>query len=152
MPLLPSNHKELPVKTSDKFKRCVSTRSVAKTFVPPWTMGDTSAESSDGEKTIVSSRIFDNDHEKSKVTVNHNDSDLQNRSTKNSPDSPDLVSTPPGESDINDLDPTKCPLFDNILHQDFSERGLKVGNIFFDGNNGDTCNFDEQYSHPVYPS
>ena len=143
MTLLSSNHKELSVKTSDEFKRGVSTGSVAKTFVPPWTMGDTSAESSDGEKTTVSSRTFDNDHEKSKVTADDNDSDLQNRSTKNSPDSPDLVSKPPGESDINDLDPTKCPLLDNILDQDFSERGLKVGDIFFDGNNGDTCNVDD---------
>ena len=143
MTSLPRNQNDLSVKISDEVKRCVSTGSIGKTFIPPWTIGDESVEFIDGESTTVSSRLCKDDHEDSEVTGDSDDSDRHDRSTKNAPDSPDLVSKPSGESDINDLDPTKCPLFDNILDQDFSVRRLKVGDIFFDGNNGDTCNVDD---------
>ena len=43
----------------------------------------------------------------------------------------------------NNGDPMSSLFWDNILDQDFSPRRLSVGDIFFDGNNGDACETDD---------
>ena len=130
------------MKFSAEFNRCVSEGSIAKTFVPPWAMDDTPAKPSDGDVTDSSPPVDKDDHD-STVDSNLHVTGSSSVEDECTVDSKFNSGTEKNETNRSDTQNMSVPLRDNILDQDFDVTPLSVGDVFFDGNNGDACDVDD---------
>ena len=130
------------VKFSAEVNRCVSEGSIVKTFVPPWAMNDTPAKPSDGDVTDSSPPV-DKDDQDSTVDSNLHVTGSSPVDDESTVDSNFNGGTEKNETNRADNHNMSLPVRDNILDQDFDATPLSVGDVFFDGNNGDACDVDD---------
>ena len=109
-----------------------STGSITTTFFPPWCLSNDSkpvtvdqpSQDKNDDKTTTSHDVTPEDTSSNSTTVTNN------------------VERPEKEPLDFGCD-TSSMLFDNILDQDFERTRLTTGDVFFDGNNGDSCTVDD---------
>ena len=134
---------------SKEARGCVSTGAVAESFFPPWLVEKSSSLSkSNNDNTDRDVNIHESHTDPDSVTsVETTSSESEkacNTSETNDHKPGDHLHVDP--SDVDPSDDELCGntnmLFDNILNQDFDATRLTVGDVFFDGNNGDACEVD----------